>query len=115
MFRSPGQGDMDMTEGRLPNKCDMYVVSGVAKRWDALGEFRVVLFVRYLRLPWLGDCCLCCEVVGLLLERRSCVTGGCEGLVGVLSCSLLLFSGGRAGCRDCLPLCANTSRAGWGW
>ena len=32
MFRAPGQGDMDMMEGRSPNNCGRYVVSCVARR-----------------------------------------------------------------------------------
>ena len=40
---------------------------------------------------------------------------GCEDLVGVLRYSLLLFWGTRTGCRDCVPLWAGKSWAGWGW
>ena len=55
MFRSPGQGDTDMMEGRSPNKCGRYVVSCVARRWAALSECRIVRPIRCMRLSWLGD------------------------------------------------------------
>jgi hypothetical protein len=115
MFRSPGQEDMDMMEGRSHNKCGRYVVSSVARRWTALDECRIVLSVRSLCLSWLVDCCLYREAVGLLLGRRRFVTSECKGLVGVLSSWLLQFLKGRAGCRDRVPLCAGKYGAGWGW
>jgi len=49
-FRSPGQGDMDMMEGISPNKCGRRVLSGVAKRWVALGGRRAVSSTGCLRL-----------------------------------------------------------------
>jgi hypothetical protein len=86
-----------------------HVVYGVAKRWATLGECRIVLSIRGLLLSSLRDCCLYREVVGLLLGRRSCVAFVCEGLVGVLCCSLLLFFfflwGGE---RDVVNMCLST-------
>ena len=99
MFRSPGQGDMDMMEGRSFDKCGRYFVFGVVKRWTTLSVCQIVLSIRCLRLSWMaGDCCLCREAVGLLSRRRFRVSGGCEGLASVRSCSRLLLWGRRAEC-----------------